>query len=261
MPNLQDKVAIITGASAGLGKATAIEFAQLGCRHMTITGRDEAKLKEAKKEVLAAGKLKDADVLTLIADMSKEKDLENVIEKTVGHFKKLDILVNNAGHARLDNVESMDLTGLDDMLRTHIRAVTQLTKLAMPHLIKTKGNIVNVSSVLGLRPNTRGHLSYSIAKAGQDQLTRCTALEFAPHGIRVNAVNPGYVETEVYRGLEISKEDYLKYMETMKAKHALGRLGLPHEVAKSIAFLASDDASFITAVTLAVDGGYTAMEP
>jgi len=259
MPNLKGKVAIITGASAGIGKATAIEFAQLGC-HMTITGRDEAKLKEAKKEILAAGKLKDEDVLTLIANMSEEKDLENVVEKTVEHFKKLDILVNNAGHAIDDNLATMDLTGLDDMLRTHIRAVAQLTKLAMPHLIQSKGNIVNVSSVYGLRPSTV-HMSYAVAKAGQDQLTRCTAIEVASQGVRVNAVNPGYVKTEIYRGAGRSEEEYLQSLEVMKHKHALGRTGLPHEVAKSIAFLASDDASFITAVTLPVDGGYAAMAP
>jgi len=258
MPNFQDKVAIITGASAGIGKATAIEFAQRGCQHMTITGRDEAKLKEAKKEILAAGKLKEEDVLIMTADMSAEKDLENVVEKTVEHFKKLDILVNNAGHYLVDTIAALDLSVMDDMLRTHVRAVAQLMKLALPHLIRSKGNIVNVSSVFGLRPIT-GNLSYAVAKAGEDQLTRCTAIEVASHGVRVNAVNPGYIKTDIYRSG--SKEEYLQFLEHAKDKHALGRTGLPHEVAKSIAFLASDDASFITAVLLPVDGGYSAMGP
>jgi len=259
MPDLTGKVAIITGGSAGIGKATAVLFAKLGCQHLTITGRDKAKLEEAKKEIQAAGNLSEKDVLTLTADMSSEKDLENVVHKTVEAFEKIDILVNNAGYAAFENCEDLNMKSLDDMLNMHVRAVAYLTKLTAPHLIKTKGNIVNVSSVNALRPR-KNILPYAVAKAAQDHLTRCSALELAAKGVRINSVNPGTTATEIGRSVTNSDEEWNTFLENAKSKHPIGRCGRPVDVANAIAFLASEDASFITATNLSVDGGAAALE-
>ncbi|XP_011705826.1 PREDICTED: L-xylulose reductase-like, partial [Wasmannia auropunctata] len=130
----------------------------------------------------------------------------------------------------------------------------QLTKLAVPHLIKTKGNIVNVSSIAGLRafPNI---LSYCMSKAAVDQFTRCIALELGPQQVRVNAVNPGIIVTNIFQRSGMSEDEIKSLLEHSKTTHALGRVGDTFEVARTIAFLSSDNASFITGVTLPVDGG------
>ncbi|XP_036320107.1 L-xylulose reductase-like, partial [Rhagoletis pomonella] len=148
----------------------------------------------------------------------------------------------------------------DSILNTNLRSVFLLTKFAATHLVKTQGNIVNVSSVAGLRsfPNTS---SYCTSKAALDQFTRCIALDLAPKQVRVNAVNPGVVVTDIHKRSGMSAEEYAKYLEHHKETHALGRVGSTKEVADAIIFFASDTASFITGATLPIDGGKHAMCP
>jgi len=252
--SLVGKVCIITGASSGIGKATAIHFAKLGCR-LSLVGRNEKNLLETKKECLDTGKTSDKDVLTVLADVSIESDNESIVAKTIEHFKKIDILINNAGHVIYDSLEKFDVKGMDEMLRVHIRAVAHLTHLVTPQLILNKGNVVNVSSVNGIRP-FKNFLSYTVAKAAEDHFTRCAAMDLAPKGVRVNSVNPGVIETDAHKRAGMDEKTVATLYERSKDMHPLGRHGEPEEVAKAIAFLASDEASFITSVILPVDGGH-----
>jgi len=142
----------------------------------------------------------------------------------------------------------------DRVMSVNVRSVYQLTMLCVPHLIATRGNIVNVSSLAGTRsvPNL---LVYSMSKSALDQMTRCTALELASKGVRVNSVNPAVIDTEIFTRAGMSDDDYAKYLEQSKTTHPLGRVGKVEEVAQAIAFLASTRASFITGEHLHIDGG------
>ncbi|XP_072035755.1 3-oxoacyl-[acyl-carrier-protein] reductase FabG-like [Amphiura filiformis] len=253
--NLAGKVAIVTGASSGIGAATSVLFARLGA-HVSLNGRSEANLQKTGKECEANG----PKPLIVVGDLAKESTGVDLVQKTVDHFGKLDILVNNAGIIALDNIENTNLEKLDNMLNVNVRSVFNLTHHAVPHLIKTKGNVVNVSSVNGLRAFS-GVLSYCISKAAVDQFTRCAALDLAAKGVRVNAVNPGVVITELQKRGGLDEEAYTKFLERSKTTHALGRPGNPEEVAATIAFLASDAASFMTGNSVPVDGGRHAMCP
>jgi len=140
------------------------------------------------------------------------------------------------------------------MMNVNVRAVFQLMQMATPHLIKTKGNIVNVSSVTGLR-SFPGVLAYCVSKAAVDQLTRCAALELAPQGVRVNAVNPGVVVTEIHKRGGMSEDAYERFLEHSKTTHPLGRVGDPKEIAELVFYLASERAAWITGATYQIDGG------
>ncbi|KAH8407815.1 hypothetical protein KR215_002296, partial [Drosophila sulfurigaster] len=256
MPSFKDKVIIVTGASSGIGAATAVHLASLGGQ-LVIVGRNVMKLKETADNILAVG---GSAALQLEADMNKEADVEQIVPATIKHFGKLDVLVNNAGIIELGSIETTSLEQYDRIMNTNVRAVYQLTILATPELIKTKGNIVNVSSVCGLR-SFPGVLAYNVSKSAVDQFTRCVALELASKGVRVNCVNPGVIITELQKRGGLDDDAYAKFLERSKETHALGRPGEVGEVAAAIAFLASDDASFSTGVNLPVDGGRHAMCP
>lgn len=254
------KVVLITGASSGIGADTAIEFAKLGA-NVVITGRNKDNLDKVSKTCLeiSPNKLKP---LVLVADMNKESDVENIIKSTIATFEKLDILVNNAGILESGSIETTSLAQYDRVMTTNVRSLYHLTMLAISYLIKTKGNIVNVSSVTGLRafPNI---LSYCMSKAAVDQFTRCVALEVALKGVRVNAVNPGVITTGIHMKGEGGMDDkqYEAFLKKCAETHALGRPGEIKEVTSVIIFLASDAASNITGATLPVDGGRHAMCP
>jgi len=256
MSSLAGKVAIITGASSGIGAATAIHFAKLGAS-LAITGRNIQNLKNTETSCLQSGA---PEISVIQADVCNESDCQRIISETLAKFKKLDILVNNAGVLEMGSIANTSLEQYDRVMNTNVRAVYNLTMLAVPHLELTKGNIVNVSSVNGIR-SFPGVLAYNISKAALDQMTRCVALELAPKQIRVNSVNPGVVITELQKRGGLDEEKYAAFLEHSRTTHALGRPGNPDEVAKAIAFLASDDASFSTGVSLPVDGGRHAMCP
>jgi len=256
MSSLAGKVAIITGASSGIGAATAVHFAKLGAS-LAITGRNVQNLKKTEDTCLKSGA---SEVSIIQADICDENDCERIIKETVEKYQKLDILVNNAGILEMGSIANTSLDQYDRVMNTNVRSVYHLTMLAVPHLEITKGNIVNVSSVNGLR-SFPGVLAYNVSKAALDQLTRCTALELAPKQIRVNSVNPGVVITELQKRGGLDEAKYEAFLQHSKTTHALGRPGEPIEVARAIAFLASDDASFSTGVSLPVDGGRHAMCP
>ncbi|XP_029660587.1 uncharacterized protein LOC115234024 isoform X1 [Formica exsecta] len=247
------KVVLITGASSGIGAATAVHLAQLGAS-LSISGRNKDNLNKVAEQ---CGQSKP---FIVTAELTDETDVKNIIDSTIKHYGKLDVLINNAGVLENGSIESTSLEQYDRVFNTNVRSIYQLTALAVPHLIKTKGNIVNVSSVGGLRsfPNC---LAYCMSKAALDQFTHCIALELGPKQVRVNAVNPGVVETNLHRRSGMNEKQLQAFFEHSKETHILGRTGDVTEVAKTIAFLASDDANFITGASLPVDGGRHAMCP
>jgi len=257
--DLSGKTVLVTGASSGIGKYAAIEFAINGAQ-LTLAGRKLEALEETKKLCITNGaKIEDIHIVT--ASLENAEECKKVVLETIAKFGKLDVLVNSAGILMTGSIETLSLEDYDKQMNINTRSIFVITQAAVPHLKKTKGSIVNVSSVTGLRsfPNV---LSYCMSKSAVDQMTRCVALELAPYGVRSNAVNPGVVVTNCHKNAGMSDADYEKFLEKSKETHALGRAGNADEVAKSIVFLASNKLSgFLTGVTLPVDGGRGVMCP
>jgi NAD(P)-dependent dehydrogenase (short-subunit alcohol dehydrogenase family) len=246
---LDGRVALVTGATSGIGRATAQRFASEGAR-VVLVGRDAGTLAEVASQVRDAG----GEALEVSADVMSEAHARRAVEETVEHFGGLDVLVNAAGIISNGTVENTALADWDAMMNVNLRSVFHMMQLAVPHLEKRPGNVVNVSSVTGLRAFP-GVLAYCVSKAGVDQLTRCAALELAAKGIRVNAVNPGVVVTNIHRRGGMADEAYAAFLEHSKKTHPLGRVGAAEEVAELILFLASDRAAWITGATHSIDGG------
>lgn len=246
---LKDKIALVTGASSGIGRATALSFAGAGAP-VALVGRDAEALKAVAGEIESREGMAHA----IVADVTREADAERAVAETIERFGGLDILVNAAGVLSNGTIENTTLEAWDAMLNVNLRAVFHLMQLAIPHLEARQGNIVNVSSVTGLRAFP-GVLAYCVSKAGVDQLTRCAALELAGKKIRVNAVNPGVVRTQVHRRGGMNEEAYASFLEHSRGTHPLGRVGEAEEVAGLILFLASERAAWITGATYSIDGG------
>ena len=253
MYDLNGKVTLITGASSGIGAATAILFARHGAK-LALSGRNEVNLQRTRDECVRVCPADVEHPLLVIADMCSEEDVARLVDTTIKKFGRLDILVNSAGIIEMGSIETTSLEQYDRMMNVTVRSAYQLTMLSVPHLIATRGNIVNVSSVCGTR-SFPGILAYCMSKAAIDQMTSCTALELASKGVRVNSVNPGVTVTEFHKRAGLSDETYATFLEHSKSTHPLGRAGDPEEVAQAIAFLASSNASFITGEHLHIDGG------
>lgn len=243
------KVALVTGATSGIGRACALAFAHAGATIVAVGRRSEA-LDEVKTKINETG----AEVLTIEADLAETEAPAHVVGRAIEVFGGIDILVNAAGHISNGTVENTSLEAWDDMMNVNVRAVFQLMQQAAPSLIERRGNVVNVSSVTGLRAFP-GVLAYCVSKAALDQLTRCASLELAAKGVRVNAVNPGVVVTEIHKRGGMNDEAYTAFLEHSKTTHPLGRTGRPEEIADLVLFLASDKASWITGATYSIDGG------
>lgn len=246
--SFKNKVVIVTGSSSGIGRDAAVHLAKLGA-DAVLVGRNEARLNDVKNEIIANGS---AVPLVIIADVTK--DAEKIISNTVEHFGKINILINNAGMMTEENVENLTMEAFDKTMDTNLRSIIQLTQKAIPYLEKTKGNILNVSSTAGLKavPNL---LSYCVSKAALDQFTKCTSLELAAKGIRVNAINPAAIRTPLYRALGIDSKGEEALFDSYKSRYPVGRIGEVSDTSAAIAYLTSDSASFITGVLLPVDGG------
>jgi NAD(P)-dependent dehydrogenase (short-subunit alcohol dehydrogenase family) len=246
---MKDKVAVVTGASSGIGRATALLFARNGVDVVAV-GRNEGELNALRDETRESS----GSVKIHLGDITETSQVDRLISETIDGFGRIDILVNAAGIIKNGNIENTTLDEWDKMMNVNLRSAFYLMQKCVPHLASSRGNVVNVSSVTGTRafPNV---LAYCVSKAGTDQLTRCTALELAPKGIRVNAVNPGVVITNLHKRGGMSEDDYKKFLENAKNTHPIGRPGNPEEVAELIYFLASDRASWITGATYEIDGG------
>ena len=243
------KVVIVTGASSGIGRAAAALFAKNGAS-VIAAGRNERELGALREQVQG----KKGSIKVHLADIREATQVERLVNDTVENFGQIDVLVNSAGIIMNGSIENTTLDDWDKMFDINLRSVFFLSQKCIPHLEKTKGNIVNVSSVAGTRsfPNI---LAYGVSKAGIDQLTRSAALELAPKGIRVNAVNPGVVVSNLHKRGGMADEDYQNFLKNSKNTHPLGRVGEPKEIADLIYFLASDKASWITGATYEIDGG------
>jgi len=246
---LKGKTALVTGASSGIGRATADGLGRNGAR-VALVGRQVEALQQGVERIVASG----GEAMVLVGDLSSEEDRRRIISDTVARFGSLDILVNAAGTIGNGTIENTSFSDWRTMIDLNLDAVFALMQLAVPHLEKVKGNIVNVSSVTGSRAFP-GVLAYCVSKAGLDQLTRCAALELAPKGVRVNGVNPGVVVTNLHRRGGMDEEKYRGFLERSKTTHPLGRVGRPEEIADLIVFLASDRAGWITGANIPIDGG------
>ncbi|GBP85330.1 Glucose 1-dehydrogenase [Eumeta japonica] len=242
-----NKVVIVTGASAGIGAATAKLFAKEGVK-LSLVGRNVQKLKETEKECKALSGL---EPLSIVADLSNEDEARGVISKAIERFGKLDVLVNNAGVSGLTSIlDPSYVAEFDRIQTTNIRAVVVLTHAALPHLIKTKGNIVNVSSIASLTPAAT--LSpYCTSKTALNQFSRCIALEVGPKGVRVNIVAPGPVNTEIHKSTGMTDEQIAESGNHMP----LGFLTESEEIGDMILYLASEKAKSITGSVHVVDVG------
>lgn len=246
---MKEKIVIVTGASSGIGRASALLFAENGSQVVAL-GRNEKELNYLREQAYKNEKR----IKIHLADLRETSQIERFLTDTYEHFGQIDVLINAAGIIANGSIENTTLDEWDKMLDINLRSVFYLMNKCVPYLEKSKGNIVNVSSVAGTRafPNV---LAYCVSKAALDQLTRCAALELAPKNIRVNAVNPGVVITNLHKRGGMKDKDYEEFLEKSKSTHPLGRVGKPEEVADLIYFLASEKASWITGATYEIDGG------
>ncbi len=242
--------ALVTGSSSGIGRSCAVLLARRGAA-VAITGR---RRRELERTAAAMPPGPPAVPVIVEANLAEAGERERCVSEAVAALGGLDILVNSAGILEGGSIEGTSLEDWNRTMEINVTSLFHLTQIALPHLSASRGNIVNISSVAGLRAYP-GVLAYCASKAAVDQMTRCLSLELAPKGIRVNAVNPGVVVTNLHRAGGMSEGDYAAFLERSKATHPLGRVGDAGEIAEAVAFLASREAGWITGVTLSVDGG------
>ena len=240
------KTVVITGATSGIGKASAELFLS-NDNVVLAVGRNVHELDELSSRYSST-------LHTFAADLREVREIDRLCAHIRDRFESVNVLINAAGIIKNGTIENTTIEDWDSMMDINLRSVFYLMHCFVPVLKSAKGNIINVSSVTGQRafPNV---LAYCVSKAGIDQLTRCAALELAAFGIRVNAVNPGVVVTNIHKRGGMEAETYERFLEHSKTTHPIGRVGTAEEVAELIYFLASEKASWITGATYEIDGG------
>ncbi|MEL7242589.1 MAG: 3-oxoacyl-[acyl-carrier-protein] reductase [Cyanobacteria bacterium J06573_2] len=247
LQSLREQVAVVTGASRGIGRAIAQEFAKLGATVVVNYASSSKAAEELVSEITTAG----GNAIALQADVSKEEDVESLVKTVLEKFNKIDILVNNAGITRDTLLLRMKPEDWQAVINLNLTGVYLCTRAVSKGMLKKRsGRIINIASVAGQMGNP-GQANYSAAKAGVIGLTKTLAKEFASRGITVNAVSPGFIETDMTS--ELQSEEILKAIP-------LGRYGKPEEIAGMVRFLAADNAAaYITGQTFNVDGGMVMM--
>lgn len=242
---LSGQVALVTGASRGIGRSIALNLAGLGANVVVNYSGNEATAQEVVSEIQALG----AEAVALKANVGSSEQAENLVKETINVWGRIDILVNNAGITRDNLIMRMKEEEFDQVIETNLKGVFNCLKAVTRPMMKQRyGRIINISSVVGVLGNA-GQANYVAAKAGVIGLTKSSARELASRGITVNCVAPGFIDTDMTK--ELSEDLRSKLI----ADIPLARLGQPEEIAKVVAFLASDSASYMTGQTLHVDGG------
>jgi 3-oxoacyl-[acyl-carrier protein] reductase len=247
MKRLDGRTALVTGSSRGIGAATAERLAAEGAAVVVnYAGRADAAADVVARITEAGG-----EAIAIQGDVRDTASAAALVESTLSRYGRLDILVNNAGITRDGLLVRMSDDDWSDVLDTNLSGAFRTTRVAARHMMKARGgSIINVASVVGLTGNA-GQANYAAAKAGLVGMTKAVARELAPRGVRVNAVAPGFIATDMTEAMPAAAR------EAASGLIALGRLGSPADVAAAIAFLASDDASYITGQVIVVDGGMT----
>ena len=245
---LKGKVAIITGAGAGIGEATALLFAREGAS-VCVNSVSESGLKVVKKINKTGG-----EALWVRCDVSREDDAKNIIDETIKAFGRLDILFNNAGIVAQGSVETCSIDDFDRNMLVNVRGVFLCSRYALPYLKKTKGTIINCSSSVALK-GVAERAAYTASKGAVHSMTRAMAMDHIKDGIRVNAICPGTTNTPSLKERLTQKGDYEEVRKLYIARQPLGRLGEPEEIAEGVLFLALN--KFCTGVSLSIDGGMT----
>ena len=243
---LKDKTAIITGGGTGIGLATARAFCQEGAK-VILFGRRKEKLEKAVEKL-------GGSAIMVQGDMTNNNDLDKLINETLHNFKKIDILVNNAGLFNGSPLHEISDSQWDEIMDINIRSVFQLTRRVLPVMLSQKyGSIIHISSILGLIAVPQV-AAYNVSKGALNQFSRSIAVEYGSSGIRSNSICPGLIATDM-------TADLMKDVDLMKEwskEYPIGRFGKPEDVANACLYLASDESSFVTGITLPVDGGFTA---
>jgi NAD(P)-dependent dehydrogenase (short-subunit alcohol dehydrogenase family) len=248
---LSGKVALITGAGSGIGRACAIAFAREGAR-VVLVGRRKLPLDAVAREI-------GENAFAIAGDISKKEDIERVVAETVAHFGHLHVLVNNAAKLVGGTAETHSESEWDETFDANVRGLWLLSRAALPHMRKAgKGSIINISSVVGL-VGAKNRLAYSASKGAVTLMTKAMALDHAHEQIRVNAICPGIVDTELVAQFINNAPDPEAARKQRIALHPLGRFGQPEDIAHAAVYLASDESAWVTGTAIPVDGGYSAV--
>jgi len=248
---LQGKIGIVTGAGSGIGRACAIALAREGAR-VALVGRRKDRVEEVAREI-------GDSAFAISADVSDTSEISRLLDQTATHFGGLSFLLNNAGVLHIGNAEQITEAQWDHTFQVNVRAVWLLSRAALPHLRKAGGgSIINMASTLGVvgAPN---RAAYAPSKGAVLLLTKCMAIDHGHENIRVNAICPSFVETDLTAAVIAQTPDPAAVRRERTTAHPIGRLGRPEDVAGLAVYLASDESSWVTGAALPVDGGYLAV--
>lgn len=248
---LKNKIALITGAGTGIGRAIALAFAREGAQ-LALVGRREEPLESVARET-------GGSALVLAADVSKQGDIDRTLAEAATRLGGLNVLVNNAGILHIGTAEQITEEQWDETFGINVRGLWLLSRAVLPHMRKSGGgSIINVASVLGIN-GARNRASYAPSKGATILLTKCMAIDHGHEKIRVNAICPSFIETDLTAEVLRKAADPERVRRDRISVHPAGRLGQPEDIAGMAVYLASDESSWVTGATLAVDGGYLAV--
>ena len=245
MYDLTDKIALVTGASRGIGHCIASTLCNAGALVMCVS-RNTDEIQNIAKNMTSNTELK---AYGFACDISNTENVSDLIQSILNQFNKIDILVNNAGITKDALIIKMSENAWDEVINTNLKGAFNMTKAVAKHMMKNRtGRIINISSVIGITGNT-GQINYAASKAGLIGMTKSTAKELASRNITANCIAPGYIQTDMSDAINKNQKD------SLISKIPIGRIGSPEDIASIVQFLASDSAGFITGQTITVDGG------